>query len=70
MSAEPIDASLLTGEVARTAIESIEPKKELRRRSRKADIVAPQPNAFRLPKAVRRLQRNAPAYAMHSAAAS
>jgi 1-acyl-sn-glycerol-3-phosphate acyltransferase len=41
-----------------------EPKSELRRRSRKAQIVAPPPSRFRLPKAVRRLQRNAPAYAM------
>lgn len=40
-----------------------EPRKQLRRRSRKAEIVAPAP-AFRLPKAVRRLQRKAPAYAM------
>jgi hypothetical protein len=41
-----------------------EPKQQLRKRSRKADIVAPQPRGIRLPKAVRRLQRNAPAYAM------
>jgi 1-acyl-sn-glycerol-3-phosphate acyltransferase len=41
-----------------------EPKKQLRRRSRKAEIVAPAPAEFRLPKAVRRLQRKAPAYAM------
>lgn len=40
-----------------------EPKKALRRRSRKAEIVAP-PRGIRLPRAVRRLRRNAPAYAM------
>jgi 1-acyl-sn-glycerol-3-phosphate acyltransferase len=41
-----------------------EPKKQLRRRSRKAEIVAPPANKNRLPKAIRKLQRNAPAYAM------
>jgi 1-acyl-sn-glycerol-3-phosphate acyltransferase len=40
-----------------------EPQQALRRRSRKAEIVAPQ-GGIRLPKAVRRLRRNAPAYAM------
>jgi 1-acyl-sn-glycerol-3-phosphate acyltransferase len=42
----------------------LEPKQELRRRSRKAEIVAPAPRGRRLPKAVRTLQRNAPTYAM------
>jgi 1-acyl-sn-glycerol-3-phosphate acyltransferase len=44
----------------------IEPKQELRRRSRKAEIVPPAaaPRGIRLPRAVRRLQRNAPTYAM------
>jgi 1-acyl-sn-glycerol-3-phosphate acyltransferase len=41
-----------------------EPKKQLKKRSRKAEIVKPAPQGFGLPKAVRRLQRNAPAYAM------
>jgi 1-acyl-sn-glycerol-3-phosphate acyltransferase len=41
-----------------------EPRQALQRRSRKADIVAPPPKGVRLPKAVRRLQRKAPAYAM------
>jgi 1-acyl-sn-glycerol-3-phosphate acyltransferase len=42
-----------------------EQKQALRRRSRKATIVAPAPpGGIRLPKAVRRLQRNAPALAM------
>jgi 1-acyl-sn-glycerol-3-phosphate acyltransferase len=45
-----------------------EPKKQLRRRSRKADIVAPAPPQLRLPKVVRRLRRNAPAYAMQGLA--
>jgi 1-acyl-sn-glycerol-3-phosphate acyltransferase len=49
--------------VARSA-EGVEPKSELKRRSRKAQIVAPPPSRFGLPKAVRRLQRNAPVYAM------
>ena len=40
------------------------PTKDLRRRSRKAAIVKPASNGVRMPKAVRRLQRNAPAYAM------
>ena len=41
-----------------------EPKKQLRKRSRKAEIVAPSSNKLGLPKAIRKLQRNAPAYAM------
>ena len=41
-----------------------EPAQELRRRSRKAEIVKPPSRGVRLPKAVRRLQRNAPTYAM------
>ena len=41
-----------------------EPKKQLKKRSRKAEIVRPAPPGLRVPKAVRRLQRNAPAYAM------
>jgi 1-acyl-sn-glycerol-3-phosphate acyltransferase len=41
-----------------------EPKKQLKRRSRKAEIVKPARKELGLPKAVRRLQRNAPAYAM------
>lgn len=41
-----------------------EPRQALLRRSRKAEIVAPPPRGIRLPKAVRRLRRNAPAYAM------
>jgi 1-acyl-sn-glycerol-3-phosphate acyltransferase len=36
----------------------------LRRRSRKAEIVATTPRAARVPKAIRRLQRDAPVYAM------
>ncbi len=51
MSADPVDVYT-------------EPRQALLRRSRKADIVAPPPRGFRLPKAVRRLQRNAPSYAM------
>ncbi len=51
MRAEP--ASVLT-----------EPKKQLRRRSRNAEIVTPSPNKLQLSKAIRKLQRNAPAYAM------
>ena len=43
---------------------SAEPTTELRRRSRKAEIVKPTSRGVRLPKAVRRLQRNAPTYAM------
>ena len=39
-------------------------KQQLRRRSRKAEIVAPRPTGFRMPKAMRRLQRDAPTYAM------
>lgn len=42
----------------------VEPKQELRRRSRKAEIVTPVTRRVQLPKAVRRLQRNAPSYAM------
>jgi 1-acyl-sn-glycerol-3-phosphate acyltransferase len=43
--------------------------RERRRRSRKADIIAPPPSrGFRLPKPVRRLQRNAPVYAMQGLA--
>src|SRR6202011_395697 len=40
--------------------------KELRRRSRKAKVVAPPraPAGLRLPKPIRRLQRNAPMYAI------
>lgn len=41
-----------------------EPTSQLRRRSRKAEIVKPPSRGVRLPKAVRRLQRNAPTYAM------
>ncbi len=41
-----------------------EPKKQLKKRSRKAEIVKPALQGLGLPKAVRRLQRNAPAYAM------
>jgi 1-acyl-sn-glycerol-3-phosphate acyltransferase len=41
-----------------------EPKQQLKKRSRKAEIVKPAPQGLRVPKAVRRLQRNAPAYAM------
>jgi 1-acyl-sn-glycerol-3-phosphate acyltransferase len=51
MSAEPTDVYT-------------EPKQALRRRSRKAEIVASPPSGIRLPKAVRRLRRNAPTYAM------
>jgi 1-acyl-sn-glycerol-3-phosphate acyltransferase len=51
VSAEP--ASVMT-----------EPKKQLRKRSRKAEIVPPSPKKLGLPKAIRKLQRNAPAYAM------
>ena len=57
MSAEPVD-------VPRGAKAVVETKSELKRRSRKAQIVAPAPSGFRLPKAVRRLRRNAPVYAM------
>ena len=53
MSAEQRTSSLYT-----------EPKQQLRKRSRKAEIVAREPRGIRMPKAVRRLQRNAPAYAM------
>jgi 1-acyl-sn-glycerol-3-phosphate acyltransferase len=41
----------------------MEPRQDLRRRSRKAEIVAPS-RGGRLPKAARRLQRKAPTYAM------
>ena len=41
-----------------------EPKKELKKRSRKAEIVTPAPNGASLSKAIRRLQRKAPGYAM------
>jgi 1-acyl-sn-glycerol-3-phosphate acyltransferase len=41
-----------------------EPKKQLKKRSRKAEIVKPAPQGLGLAKAVRRLQRSAPAYAM------
>jgi 1-acyl-sn-glycerol-3-phosphate acyltransferase len=41
-----------------------EPTQALKRRSRKAEIVTPTPSGIRLPKAVRRLKRNAPTYAM------
>ena len=57
MSAQPVDVPRGPGGVVQT-------KSELKRRSRKAQIVAPPTNRFRLPKAVRRLQRNAPVYAM------
>ena len=44
-----------------SATESV---KELRRRSRKAQVISTPDSAFRLPKPIRRLQRRAPMYAM------
>jgi len=40
--------------------------RQRRRNSRKAEIVAPPPQGFRLPKPIRRLQRQAPIYALQS----
>jgi len=40
--------------------------RQRRRNSRKAEIVAPPPQGFRLPKPIRRLQRQAPMYALQS----
>jgi 1-acyl-sn-glycerol-3-phosphate acyltransferase len=71
-------SSPLAGEVARSAGGGVqagdgvqarnpvytEPRQAMRRRSRKAEIVPAAPSGVRLPKALRRLQRNAPAYAM------
>ncbi|HEY2599369.1 MAG TPA: lysophospholipid acyltransferase family protein [Candidatus Dormibacteraeota bacterium] len=51
MSAKPVDVMT-------------EPKRQLKRRSRKAEIVGPAPDGLGLSKAVRRLRRKAPGYAM------
>jgi len=40
--------------------------RQRRRNSRKAEIVAPPPQGFRLPKPIRRLQRQAPIYALQT----
>ena len=40
--------------------------RQRRRNSRKAEIVAPPPQGYRLPKPIRRLQRQAPIYALQS----
>jgi len=40
--------------------------RQRRRNSRKAEIVAPPPQGFRLPKPIRRLQRQAPMYALQA----
>jgi len=40
--------------------------RQRRRNSRKAEIVAPPPQGFRLPKPIRRLQRQAPLYALQA----
>ena len=40
--------------------------RQRRRNSRKAEIVAPSPQGFRLPKPIRRLQRQAPIYALQT----
>jgi len=40
--------------------------RQRRRHSRKAEIVAPPPQGFRLPKPIRRLQRQAPMYALQA----
>jgi len=41
-----------------------EPKQQLKKRSRKAEIVTPAPNGASLSKTIRRLRRRAPGYAM------